>query len=53
MHKTLKEVKKKVSMIAHVNNQNKIIKMTRVDLGWKDILQKAEDKELTTNGNVH
>ena len=54
MYDMLKEVKKKVSTIAHMNNQNKIIEMNKVDLGWKDILQKAEDnyKELTTDGNV-
>ena len=54
MYDMLKEVKKKVSMITHMNNQDKIAEMNKVDLGWKDILQKAEDnyKELTTNGNV-
>ncbi|MGB0787892.1 MAG: hypothetical protein ACPGR1_07830, partial [Candidatus Poseidoniaceae archaeon] len=54
MYSFLNEVKEEVAKITHLNNTDKAKTMSRKNLGWDDILKKAEHhyNELTTPGCI-
>ena len=54
MSQLLNKVKKQISKVSHMNNQEKLCEMTKHKVGWNDILCEAEEhnKGMTTEGNV-
>ena len=55
MYQSLNKVKKQISKVSHMNNQEKLREMTQHKVGWNDILREAEEhyKGMTTKGNIH